>query len=191
MEGLDATELLHLGLHATEHDEPAKAIEYLKRCLVLEPENAKATYLLGALYAQIGLYDRAKSALTRAIDLNANESTAVFQLGLLHVTSGEIPQAESCWQRLDSLPAEHAFNCFRRGMLALVKDDFAECESLLDRGIRANDFNEALNNDMRRLKASAAAAREKASQTQVIAAPADVPQSGRHLLGGYGKQSRH
>jgi tetratricopeptide (TPR) repeat protein len=192
METLDATELLHLGLHATQLDDPAKAIEYLKQCLALEPANAKATYLLGALYAQIGIYDRAKSTLARAIDLDANESTAVFQLGLLHVTSGEVTQAEVVWQRLDALPGDHAFNFFRRGLLALVKDEFGECESFLEQGIRANGFNEALNDDMRRLKQSAASAREKLPQAQPVTSSPEAGQTtGRHLLGGYGKHNRH
>ena|SRR5688572_14593449 len=191
MESLDATELLHLGLQATQHDDSAKAIEYLKQCLALDPENAQATYLLGALYAQIGLYDRAKTALARAIVLNASESTAVFQLGLLHVTSGDVDQADEVWRHLDTLPADHAFNLFRHGLLALTRDDFAECESLLERGIGANSFNEALNNDMRRLKESAAAAREKTVPGQVVTASPEVSPTARHLLGGYGKQNRH
>jgi len=190
MESLDATELLHLGLHATQHDEPGKAIDYLKQCLTLDPENAKATYLLGALYAQIGLYDRAKTALARAVELNGDESTAVFQLGLLHVTSGDVGQADGTWARLDALPADHAFNLFRHALLALTKDNFAECEALLEKGIAANTFNEALNEDMRRLKGSATAAREKAEAAQSAAAT-DIAQSGHHLLGSYLKQSRH
>jgi hypothetical protein len=36
-------------------------------------------------------------------------------------------------------------------MLHLVRDEFKECESCLERGIKANNFNEALNVDMRRV----------------------------------------
>jgi hypothetical protein len=37
MSTLDPEELLQLGLHASEHGDPGKAIGYLKQCLMLEP----------------------------------------------------------------------------------------------------------------------------------------------------------
>lgn len=190
MASLDAAELLHLGLHASERDDPGKAIGYLKECLELQPENADATYLLGALYAQIGFYEKAKETLARAIDLNGAQSTAVFQLGLLHVTSGEVDLAANVWTRLDALPAEHCFNLFRRGLLALVRDDFEECVQLLEKGIAANTFNAALNQDMQRLKASAESAKERTLQMQPIDKTAEVTGKGHHLLGSY-RQNRH
>lgn len=158
MSSLDAEELLHLGLHATAQDDPSKAIDLLKQCLALDPVNAKASYMLGALYAQIGMYDRAKEILTHALESDPSLSTAAFQLGLLHLTSGAVDAAATTWQRLDELPHEHALNFFRHGMLALVQDRFSDCVDLLERGIAANDFNEALNDDMRRVRESAAAA---------------------------------
>jgi len=176
---LDAQELLHLGLYAVDQDEPHQAIECLKRCLRLEPENAKATYLLGALYAQIGLYDRAKATLVRAIALNPAEHTASFQLGLLHLTSNELPEAHAVWARLDDLPPEHFLNSFRKGLLALVEDNFVTSAALLEKGIAANKLNEALNNDMRGLLASVQAASEGPG------VPQNAPQSGHHFLGNY------
>lgn len=191
MAGLDAEEFLHLGLHASQHDDPAKAIEHLKQCLALEPDNPNATYLLGALYAQIGIYDRARESLARAIELNGEQTSAVFQLGLLHLTSGDVTQASQVWGRLDSLESGHAFNLFRFGLLALARDDFAECVTLLEKGIAANSFNEALNHDMVRLKSSAEAARDRGVLAQPIAAPADSLGGGQHLLGSYRQKNRH
>jgi tetratricopeptide (TPR) repeat protein len=176
---LDAQELLHLGLYAVEKDQPHQAIECLKRCLRLEPENAKATYLLGALYAQIGLYDRAKTTLVRAIALNPAEHTASFQLGLLHLTSNELPEAHAVWARLDDLPSEHFLNSFRKGLLALLEDNFVTSAALLEKGIAANKLNEALNNDMRALLASVQGASEGPN------VPQSVPPSGHHFLGNY------
>jgi tetratricopeptide (TPR) repeat protein len=191
MAGLDAKELLHLGLHASQHDDPAKAIDYLKQCLALEPENADATYLLGALYAQIGIYDRARETLARAVDLNGSQTTAIFQLGLLHLSSGDVGQAAHVWARLDTLSEDHSFNLFRRGLLALANDDFAQCVSLLERGIEANTFNEALNNDMQRLKASAEAAKERSAAPMESPSATEGVSTGQHLLGSYRQKNRH
>jgi tetratricopeptide (TPR) repeat protein len=192
VEHLDAAELLHLGLHASQHEDPARAIEYLKRCLVLEPQNSNAIYLLGALYAQIGIYDRAKDALARAVELDASQYTAIFQLGLLYLTSGEVAQAEHYWQRMEVLGADSAFNLFRFGLLALVKDDFAGCVAYLDRGIAANTFNETLNLDMQKIKTSAEAALERLSSPLVSAPiPTEPIATGQHLLGNYLQSKRH
>jgi tetratricopeptide (TPR) repeat protein len=152
---LDAEELLHLALHATKNNDPQAAIEHLKGCLEQQPANAKALYLLGALYAQIGMYPRAKEFLQQAVSLDPHEYTAVFQLGLLHLTSGEIEAARTAWRALDTLEADHYFQLFKSGMLALVEDRFDDCVDLIERGIRANLVNEALNSDMLRIKVSA------------------------------------
>jgi tetratricopeptide (TPR) repeat protein len=158
MSGLDAEELFHLGLHALRNDDPHQAIKSLKQCLELNPSDAKATYLLGATYAQVAMYDRAKELLQQAVLLNPQEYTAVFQLGLLHLTSGDVETSRQVWEGLDELGAEHFLHLFKSAMLALVVDDFAHCIELIDAGIRANTSNDALNNDMLKVKESAAAA---------------------------------
>jgi tetratricopeptide (TPR) repeat protein len=187
---LDAQELLHLGLYASQHGEPHQAIECLKRCIALEPESPKATYLLGALYAQIGLYDRAKSTLSRAVELNPDEHTASFQLGLLYLTSNEIPEARAAWAKLDALPADHFLVSFRSGLLALIADEFAKSLVFLDQGIKTNQLNEALNEDMRKLSASVQAAAAPPGTAVVDGDPLAVTKSGHHFLGGYRQQNR-
>ena len=177
---LDAEELLHLGLHATKNNDPQGAIEHLKRCIEADPLHSRAMYLLGALYAQIGMYDRASNHLRQAVELNPQEFTAIFQLGLLHLTSGEAGQAASVWSALDALDGQHFLYLFKSGMLALAADRFAECIDLLDRGIAANTANDALNDDMRRVRAAAAAALAGG------AAAEDAEASANHIvLSGY------
>lgn len=188
MAALDAQELLHLGLHASQCDDTGRAIDYLKQCLVLQPDNAGAAHLLGALYAQIGIYDRAKQMLSRAVELDGAQSVAIFQLGLLHLTSGEVQEASKVWERLDSLQADHFLNLFRRGLLALAADEFAECVALLERGIMSNGLNEALNEDMRRLRASAEAAALQQSQPSALPEPVPAGGTGQYLLGNYRNQ---
>ena len=178
MSGLDAEELFHLGLHALRNDDPEKAISCLKECLERDPADAKSTYLLGATYAQMGMYDRAKQMLDQAIVLNPREYTAIFQLGLLHLTSGDVQQSKIVWQHLDVLGSDHFLYLFKSAMLALVADDFALCIALVDAGIEANTSNEALNNDMRKIKESAAAATAHASEPVEGSAVSHVALSG-------------
>jgi tetratricopeptide (TPR) repeat protein len=188
MSGLDAEELLHLGMHATQNDDPLQAIECLKRCVELDPVNSRATFLLGALYAQIGLFDRAKATLDAAVALDPHEHTAVFQLGLLHLTSGDVGKAETAWHGLDTLAEDHFLQLFRRGLLALAGDDFHVSAELLGRGIAANTLNEPLNNDMRALRASAEAAAQRGGAT--VSADSVPAGDGHHLLGAYRQRNR-
>ncbi len=149
---LNATELMHLALHATEHDTPDKAISHLKKLLVIEPNNGKAYYLMGALHAEIGMHDQAVEEMQRALELDTElPATALFQLGLLHMTAGRVDEADTVWKGLDHLGDNDALYLFKSGMLHLVKDEFEQCAAALRAGIELNHFNEDLNNDMRRV----------------------------------------
>ena len=155
---LTAEELFQLGLHATTHSDPHTAIEYLSQAFELESSNPRITYLLGAVYAQVGLYDRARDLLHKAIELNSEEYTAVYQLGLLYLTSGNVEKAKEVWRELDALGQENYLYLFKAAMLALVEDDFSGCISLIDQGIDRNRQNEHLNEDMRKVRAAAESA---------------------------------
>ena len=152
IERLDADELMHLALHATEHDTPDKAITHLKRLLEIQPRNGKAHYLLGALHAEIGMHDQAAEEISKALELDHDlPATARFQLGLLHITSGRVDEAELVWKSLDPLGEQDPLFLFKTGMLHLVRDEFEDCAKALRAGIERNQINEDLNNDMRRV----------------------------------------
>src|SRR6185369_12313593 len=148
-ERLDAEELLHLALKASGENGHEQSITYLKRAL--EPNEGRLNYMLAAEHAQMGLYDRAAEEMARAVELDPSLVTAHFQLGLLHVTSGRVDEAEAAWRPLDKLGENHFLHLFKTGMLHLVRDEFKDSARCLERGIQANTFNEALNNDMRKV----------------------------------------
>lgn len=152
---LDADELMHLALHATNNNQPEKAIAYLKKILETDPKHGKAWYLLGALHAEIGMYDRAIEEMSQAVKLEPNLPTAHFQLGLLYVTSARVEEAREAWKPLDKLGENNPLFLFKRGMLHLVNDEFEACIADLNKGISLNDFNPNLNNDMQKILASA------------------------------------
>jgi tetratricopeptide (TPR) repeat protein len=152
---LTAEELMHLAMHAIGQDSPDKAISLLKRLLEMEPQNGKAHYLLGAVHAEIGMYDVAAEEMARAMDLEPDLHTARFQLGLLNLTSGRLEEAQRIWDGLDVLGDRDPLYLFKTGMLHLVKDEFEPCVAALKAGIELNTFNEDLNNDMRRVMSDA------------------------------------
>jgi tetratricopeptide (TPR) repeat protein len=148
---LDADELLHLALDASNKDNPESAITYLKRALDLEPADARVHYLLGAEHAQIGMYDKAAEEMAHAVSLNPQLYTAHFQLGLLHLTSGRTEEALHAWTALDALDENNFLFIFKCGLSHLIRDEFQACIECLERGIAANTVNPALNNDMLRV----------------------------------------
>jgi len=158
---LDSEELLHLALKATKDSKTEDSIEYLKRAIDQKPNFGKAYYLLGALHAELGLYDRAIKEITRATELEPSLDAAHFQLGLLYITSGNLEKAEETWQVLDHLADNHPFRLFKNGMLLLATDQYEKCIETLEEAIKFNTINEALNNDMRRVIEKAKAALSK------------------------------
>lgn len=186
---LDSEELMHLALYASEHDTPEKAIGHLKRLLNNEPRHGQARYFLGALHAEIGMYDKAVEEMTEAISVDPNlPPTAHFQLGLIHLTSGRIDEAKTVWQDLDKLGENHFLHMFKTGMLHLVDNEFDSCINLLDAGIKQNTVNEDLNNDMRRVIQQAENAGGKPAANDASASTSTL-NGQRMLLSAYQRDS--
>jgi tetratricopeptide (TPR) repeat protein len=197
---LDVDELMHLALHAANKNQPEKAIDHLKQLLDILPKNGKAYYLLGALHAEIGMYDRAIEEMTKAVELDPNIPTAHFQLGLLYITSGRVEEAKKAWKALDTLGEKDPLFLFKRGMLSLAQDDFAACIADLQQGISLNKVNPNLNNDMQKIITSAEQALEKQDKNPLPQKTATVSKistdkepaesskkakAGKHVLSAY------
>lgn len=181
MTDLDAEELMHLGLRATQDNATDAALIYLKQSLELEPDDARALHLLAANYAQIGMYDRAKTLFQRTLEVAPLEYAAAFQLGLLHMTSGEIDDAEKVWSRLDEVGTEHYLHKFKSALLALVRDDFNTCIALIEEGVAANEFNAALTVDMQKIKEEVALVLSRAAPA-TAAAPLESTTAINHFM---------
>lgn len=178
VEKLDAEELLQLALRASDENKHEDAIAYLRRGLALKPDEGRLHYMLGAEHAQIGLYERAREEMARAVELDPSLVTAHFQLGLLWITSGRPAEAEAAWKPLDKLGKEHFLVLFKTGMLHLARDEFRQCVECLERGIQGNHFNEALNDDMRRVMRDV---QERLGKAPGAAAPSELRPTARVL----------
>jgi len=181
---LDAQELLYLALQAMEQDRDEEAISCLKRGLALEPKNGILHHLLGAMYAQLGMIDRAIEEMTLAITYEPGLNMARFQLGLLHFTSTDIAAAEKVWEPLLELPAEHPLYLFRSGLLHLARDEFADCIAQLRLGVERNTEHPSLNHDMIMLADVAGEAMAE-KNTAAEDTPAQTNSSQHVLLSGY------
>lgn len=161
---LDADELLQLASQAAESNRTEQALSFLKRALILRPDDARLHYMLGAQHAQLGLYDRALGEMQQAIRLDASLHTAHFQIGLLHMTSGRMDDARNAWQPLDKLPEQDALRLFKTALEYLAVDAFDEFARCVQEGIQANRSNAPLNEDMKRLLVHVQAQRAATAQ---------------------------
>lgn len=181
---LDAEELLYLALQAMAQDRDEEAITLLKRGLILEPRSGVLHHLLGAMYAQLGMIDRAIDEMTQATTYAPGLHMARFQLGLLHFTSADMPAAEEAWEPLAELAEDDPLHRFRAGLMHLARDEFVPCIAELRRGLELNTEHPSLNHDMRLLADAAEKALAGNDAAAKPAAAAGDP--GRHvLLSGY------
>ncbi|HZV63597.1 MAG TPA: hypothetical protein VFG03_01630 [Telluria sp.] len=180
---LDQTELLQLATGASAGGDSGAAIGYLKEAVSRPDAIGAAHYLLGAEYAQIGLYERASGAMEAAIALDPALSVARLQLGLLWLSGGAPDKADLALAPLDDLSVDDPMRLFGRGLRHLIKDEFDDATACLQAGIAANTANAPLNGDMQRIVEQIA--RVRAGGALPDAAPPVAAEAHQMLLSAY------
>lgn len=150
MSELDAEELYFLAIDALQRSERDKALAYIKESVELEP-TSQNVYLLGTMYADLKMFDRAIEAYTAVLDADPELLIAWLQLGLIRLLMGEREQACADWNSLRSLPDDHFLAYFGRGLTAFANDDLKTARDLLSEGIRLNEEVPTLNSDLGRI----------------------------------------
>lgn len=112
------------------------------------PNDARLHFMKGSALIGHGKLIEAHDALRRAIEIAPDFAIARFQFGFFLLTSGEAQEALNAWQRLDQLEDGHYLKIFVQGLRHLIADDFERTVEILRAGIKANDENPPLNNDM-------------------------------------------
>lgn len=148
---LDSDELLFLAINASKQNDNEKSLRLLKQAFDAKPNDGRIAYMMGAIHAEIGMYDRAIADMQTAVKLDPKLETAHFQLGLLFLTSGRLHEAAQAWGPLDKLGEKHPMFLFKRGLLSLAEDKFEECIADLELGISLNTVNLPLNKDMQNM----------------------------------------
>lgn len=167
---LDQAELLQLAKNASSANDSASAISYLKEAVSRPDATGAAHYLLGAQYAQIGMYERAVSEMDSALALDPALATARLQLGLLWLGNGTVERAESVLAPLAELSPDDALRHFGAGLGLLIRNQLDEAVARLEQGIALNASNAPLNNDMRKIIDEIARVRAGAAPVAVPAA---------------------
>jgi tetratricopeptide (TPR) repeat protein len=148
METLDADTLFDLALQASQANDTLKSINIIKTAIDQSPGDARMWYMLGTLYTDIGIYDKAVLNMEKALELDPGYSIARFHLGLLYLTSGRQAQAEATWLPLDELGESHCLSLFKAGLLKIANHETEAGIQLIKQGIDKNHLVESLNNDM-------------------------------------------
>ena len=152
MPSLDAEELLHLAMQASQKGESDKAIVYLKESISQKP-TAESLYILGAEYAEIGMPERAISHINEALKINPELHTARFQCGLLYFILNDTTSAINTWAQLSEL-GDHYLHLFATGLSLISSEKYHEAKEKIQQGISSNDENPFLNEDMNRIIAN-------------------------------------
>ena len=150
---LDASEYLHLAIHASQEDNHHAALNYLNQALQHEPNNPAIRYFLAAEHAELGLFERACSGMEEALALDPSMDIARFQLGLLYLQLQRTDEAKSTFSALHSQTHEESLQAFAEGYLRLLDEKPEAAIELFERGL-ANCENPALKGDMTRVLAS-------------------------------------
>ena len=147
MSELDAEELFHLAMKASEEGDREKTISYLKRSIASQPQ-AKSIYILAAEYAELGMMQRAIEGMQRAVELEPTLWTAHFQLGLLFLSQTLIQEAKNAWEPLIDLGPDAYLYHFAVGCMQLIDDKTEDALESFATGVEMNDDNPALNRDI-------------------------------------------
>ncbi|GGY84847.1 hypothetical protein GCM10011613_32370 [Cellvibrio zantedeschiae] len=140
---LDFEEYLHLAIHATQHNKHHSALEYLHRALSLSPDDARAIFLLAAVHAELGLYNRAIEGMERCISLDPNIEMAYYQLGLLYLQIGRKNDSNTMWVSLSTSLNVSPLKSFANAML-MIESDEPEGLRLLNQAAEMQSDNPAL-----------------------------------------------
>jgi tetratricopeptide (TPR) repeat protein len=159
---LDQTELLQLALQSGERNDAASALAYLKEAVARPDATATAHLLLGAEYAELGLYQRAMEQMEWALQVDPALGIARFQAGFLALSGGNAEKALALLQPLTE--QEDALGLFAKGLIALMQDQFALAQECLRVGLAANQANLPLNQNIQRILDAIAALPEQAKQ---------------------------
>ena len=126
----DEQQLLRLAVACVEERKFEDALLHLKQLLAASPEKEVALGMLAAIYAEIGMVDRAIDHYDRTLAVNPANHLARFQLGLLRVSLRHWQEALDTWQPLLDHPQDYLAH-YHSGLVLLQQEKRHEARSLL------------------------------------------------------------
>lgn len=89
---------LSLAASSLRAGEPETALTHLKSAVAAEPSNEIALGMLGSVYVELGMADRAAEFFDKVLAINPANPLARFQSGLLAFDRGELERALKIWK---------------------------------------------------------------------------------------------
>ncbi len=131
----DSDELVALARIDIEKDRLDLALGKLKRAISMDKVPVEALGMIARLYAQIGLFDRAKLYFTQFLNQVPGAVNEAFQYGMVQFDSGDNSAALDTWKTLLEKHPEHPPARFYIGLAQaqaeLIEEAKATLESLL------------------------------------------------------------
>jgi tetratricopeptide (TPR) repeat protein len=128
----DAQELFALARLDLERGSLEQALFKIKQ-LIADPEAPNEAFgFAGRLYAQLGIWDRAKELFQRYLKLNPKAVTEAFQLGMVHFDSLESNEALEIWSELLQREPAHPPSLFYSALALAQQGKLPEARHNLD-----------------------------------------------------------
>ncbi len=128
----DSEELLALARLDIEASRQEAALAKLKKLLASRNPPPEALAIAGRLYAQLGLWDRARGLFQQYISANPKAKTELFQLGMVHFDSGKIEEAIKTWKDVLKEDPTHPPSLFYSAYALVRHDKLTPARQLLD-----------------------------------------------------------
>ena len=114
--------LLAQATACTKNNDFAGAIGHLKTLLQSNPEHEIANGMLAAVYAELGMTDRAIDYFQRVLSLNPDNALARFQLGLLQLRAERPREALETWKTALADPDDFAAHYYSGATLLRLEE---------------------------------------------------------------------
>jgi len=129
---LDSEELLALASLDIEHGNIENALLKLKQVLAGKTPPNEANAMAARLYAQLGLFQRAKGLFQVYVNGNPDAIVENFQLGMAHFDAGEITEALSIWSAVIKKDPVNPPALFYRGLALAQLDKHSDAKESLN-----------------------------------------------------------
>jgi tetratricopeptide (TPR) repeat protein len=121
---LDSEELIGITRWYLDQEQFGQALIHCKQAMTQDDAPMEAFRLGGKIYAQLGLFEHAKTAFKSFIDATPDALTEIFQYGMVHYDEGDNEAAINIW--LDVLKQEPTYPpALFYSALALARTDKA------------------------------------------------------------------
>jgi len=131
-EQFDADELLAFARLDIERSNYEGALGKLKKVVATGSAPVDAYAMTARLYAQLGLFERAKDFFQKYLALNPNALVEKFQLGMAYFDTGHAKEAIALWSEILEKQPMHPPALFYKGFALAQQGQTAEAKDLLN-----------------------------------------------------------